>query len=63
MVAVPINKKYLYVLKLNRIHYKKNKIKTNRKNIAGLYYGLLRVKVSASSTLVRQIAGWTKAPV
>ncbi|MFA6273087.1 MAG: hypothetical protein WC673_01170 [Candidatus Paceibacterota bacterium] len=44
-----------------RIYFKKNKIKTNRKNTGDLYYGLLRVKVNASSSLNRRIAGWVKA--
>lgn len=49
--------------KFNKVYFKTNKIKTNRKNTGGLYYGLLRVKVSASSSLLRQIAGWTEAIV
>lgn len=50
--------------KIDKIYFKKNKIKkTNRKNIGNLYYGLLRVKVSASSSLLRQISGWTEAIV
>lgn len=47
--------------KFDKVYFKKNKIKTNRKNIGDLYYGLLRVKVSASSSLLRQVAGWTEA--
>ena len=47
--------------KFDKVYFKKNKIKTNRKNIGNLYYGLLRVKVSASSILLRQIAGWTES--
>ena len=49
--------------KFNKVYFKTNKIKTNRKNIGWLYYGLLRVKVSASSSLLRQVAGWTEAIV
>jgi hypothetical protein len=50
--------------KFNKVYFKKNKIKKEyRKNTGALYYGLLRVKVMASSTLVRQIAGWTEAIV
>ncbi len=49
--------------RFSKIYYKTNKIRTNRKNIGELYYGLLRVRVSASSTLVRQISGWTEAIV
>lgn len=48
--------------KFRKVYFKKNKIKKDyRKNTGPLYYGLLRVKVMASSSLVRQIAGWTEA--
>ena len=43
---------------LQTIRYKKNKIKTLRKNTGDLYNGCLRVKVSRSSTLNRRIMGW-----
>ena len=43
---------------LQTIRYKKNKIKTLRKNTGDLYNGCLRVKVKASSTLNRRIMGW-----
>ena len=49
--------------KFGKVYFKTNKIKTNRKNIGDLYYGLLRVRVNASSTLLRQVAGWTEAVV
>lgn len=53
--------------KLSKIYFKKNKIATQRKNTGDLYYGLVRVNISASSSLNRQIAGWIngiiKAPV
>lgn len=42
----------------NHVYYKKNKIKTKRKNTGSLYYGQLQVKVKASSTLNRTISGW-----
>lgn len=45
----------------NKIYYKKNKIKTNRRNTGDLYYGGIRVTVKSSSDLVRQVAGWTEA--
>jgi hypothetical protein len=48
---------------LTNIYFKKHKIKTNRRNTGNLYYGGVRVTVKASSTLVRQIAGWTDAIV
>ncbi len=40
------------------VYYKKNKIKTKRKNIGDLYNGLLRVNIKASSSLNRRITGW-----
>ncbi len=49
------------VEELNRVYYKKNKIIKKRRNIGGLYYGQIRVKVRSSSNLVRQIAGWSEA--
>ncbi len=47
--------------RLRKIYYKKNKIKTNRRNKEDLYYGGIRVTVKSSSGLVRQVAGWTEA--
>ncbi len=43
-----------------KITWKKNKIKTNRKNIGENYYGLLSVKVRRSTNLNRKIQGWIK---
>lgn len=40
------------------VYFKKNIIKTRRKNIGKNYYGLLKLRVKASSTLNRRIAGW-----
>ena len=51
------------VASLQRVYYKQNKIRTNRKNIGNLYYGSLRVKVNASSALLRRVAGWTRGIV
>lgn len=45
----------------NTVYFKKNKIKTNRKNTGDLYNGLLRVKVKSSSRLNRLISGWVNA--
>jgi hypothetical protein len=42
------------------VYFKKNKIKTKRKNIGDLYNGQLRVKVCRSSSLNRQVTGWVK---
>lgn len=49
------------VQSFNRVYFKRNKIRTNRKNTGNLYFGLLRVRVRASSTLNRKIAGWVHA--
>ena len=43
-----------------RVYFKKNKIRTNRKNTGDSYFGVLRIEVRASSTLNRKIAGWVK---
>lgn len=40
------------------VYFKKNIIKTRRKNIGKNYYGVLKLRVKASSTLNRRIAGW-----
>ncbi len=45
----------------NAIYFKRDKPKTKRKNIGNLYFGVLRVKVSASSNLNRKVAGWVHA--
>ena len=44
-----------------RVYFKKNRIKTNRKNIDTNYFGLVRINVRASSTLNRKISGWIMA--
>ena len=49
------------VRSFDRVYFKRNRVKPNRKNIGDLYFGLLRVKVRASSTLNRKIAGWVYA--
>lgn len=46
--------------KLATVRYKTHKIRTNRKNIGDLYNGLIRVRVTSSSTLVRQVEGWVQ---
>jgi transposase-like protein len=43
-----------------RVYFKKHKV-TTRKNCGGLYYGLLRVTVRASSALNRRIMGYVQA--
>lgn len=42
------------------VYWKKDKIKTKRRNVGDLYYGNLRVKVRTSSSLNRKISGWIK---
>ncbi|MEY4602594.1 MAG: hypothetical protein RL292_535 [Candidatus Parcubacteria bacterium] len=49
--------------KFINFHFKKHKIKTNRKNIGREYYGGLRIDVKTSSTLLRKVTGWTEAIV
>lgn len=46
--------------KFKYIYLKKNKIKTNRKNMKDKYFGLLRVAVRKSSSLNRKISGWVE---
>jgi hypothetical protein len=41
------------------VYWKKNKLKTNRKNTEEKYYGVLKIKVKRSSSLVRKVAGWS----
>lgn len=43
---------------LDRVYFKKGNPKTNRKNIADLYHGLIRIKVNSSTVLNRKINGW-----
>lgn len=42
------------------IYWKKNNLKTNRKNIKEKYHGVLKIKVRESSSLVRRVAGWSE---
>ena len=44
--------------KLEKISWKKNKIKTNRVNIEENYNGLLQIRVKRSVNLNRKISGW-----
>lgn len=46
--------------KLKKVYFKKNKRKNYRKNTGDLYYGLVRVNITASSALNRQITGWIR---
>jgi hypothetical protein len=49
--------------KITSVYFKRDKIKTNRKNVTDLYHGLIRIRVSASTTLSRQINGWIEGIV
>lgn len=51
---------FIPITSLNIFRFKTHKVKTNRKNIGNLYYGLFHVTVVASSTFVRQLEGWTQ---
>lgn len=44
--------------RFSSVYFKKDKVKTMRKNTGDSYYGLLRVKVRMSSILQRKIMGW-----
>lgn len=44
----------------SRLYWKRNKIKTKRKNISENYFGLMCVQVRNSSSFVRKINGWFK---
>lgn len=44
--------------KFRYIYFKKNRVRTNRKNIGDTYYGLLRITVRKSANLNRKISGW-----
>jgi hypothetical protein len=45
------------------IYFKKDKINTKRKNTGILYYGVLRVSITASTAFNRRITGWTQGIV
>lgn len=46
-----------------RIYFKKNKIRTNRKNVGDTYYGVVKIRVKRSSYFNRKIAGWVNGVV
>ena len=61
--AIAFKRWWVHELKLSTNHrilvyFKKGNPKTNRKNIADLYHGLLRIRVSSSTVLNRRINGW-----
>ena len=45
------------------VYYKQGNPKTKRTNTKESYYGIIRISVRSSSTLLRRIAGWTKGVV
>jgi hypothetical protein len=50
-------------IRFQHIYYKKGNPKTLRKNIGKTYHGILKIYIKESSSLVRQIAGWTQGVV
>lgn len=48
----------LPIEKFDRVYFKKNVVKTKRKNISGKYHGQINVKVRKSSNFNRKIQGW-----
>jgi uncharacterized protein Usg len=52
------NKLNLPVHKFNKVYFKKNIIKTKRKNIEKNYHGQIKIGVKRSTDLNRKITGW-----
>lgn len=48
---------------ISGVYFKRDKIKTNRTNVADLYHGLIRIKVRSSTSLHRRINGWIEGIV
>lgn len=48
---------------ISSVYFKRDKIKTNRKNVADLYHGLIRIRVRSSTSLNRRINGWIEGIV
>jgi hypothetical protein len=48
---------------IKHIYYKNGNPKTKRKNIGESYHGTLRISLKSSSSLNRQVAGWTQGVV
>lgn len=44
----------------DKIYFKKDKLKTRRKNKGDKYFGLVRIRVKKSTNLNRQIEGWIR---
>jgi hypothetical protein len=44
----------------SKVQWKKSTVKTNRKNVDKEYYGALKIRVRRSSSLVREISGWSE---
>ena len=49
--------------KLETVYFKKNVLKTSRKSTENGYYGLVRIRLRASSGLNRTISGWVEGIV
>lgn len=41
------------------IYFKRDKVKTKRKNVGNSYFGIIKINVKQSSSLNRKISGWT----
>jgi len=52
------NKLNLPIKKFDRMYFKKNIVKTKRKNIGVKYHGQINIKVKRSTNLNRKISGW-----
>lgn len=46
--------------KFKKIYFKKNKVRSFRKNRGENYYGVLRISIRKSTDLNRRITGWIK---
>ena len=48
------------VSRFTHVYLKRHTIKTSRKNTGSMYNGNIRIRVKASSTMLRRITGWTR---
>lgn len=51
---------HLPLVKFEKVYFKKDRRGTRRRRVGEDYFGILKVRVRQSSTLVRKIAGWTR---
>src|SRR3989344_8244585 len=50
----------LFVAKMSKIYFKRNKTNTKRRNVGSQYNGIIKIHVKQSSSFLRKITGWTK---